>query len=261
MLPPAGRAYRLSLVLGQLLPAGGLCPLISKTGKIETIELEEYTLTTKGAYKVGKIRINNQKAILKAAEQEFAERGFNGASMHRIAEGAGVARTNVHYYFKNKEELYARVLTDAINMWDESFNQISADDDPAEALSAYIRAKVNYSKSKPLASRVFASEILHGAPVLSSYLKKDYREWLSGKAAILEQWAAQGKMDPVEPFYLIFMIWAATQHYADFDVQVKLVLGKSRLSAKDFDRIADNLIHIILKGCGIAVSGTLLDKE
>ncbi|MEH6591906.1 MAG: TetR/AcrR family transcriptional regulator [Halioglobus sp.] len=215
-------------------------------------------MTAKGAYKVGKIRINNEKAILKAAEQEFAARGFIGASMQRIAEGAGVARTNVHYYFQNKEELYGRVLTDAIQMWDASFNQITADDDPAQALSAYIRAKVNYSKTKPLASRIFASEILHGAPVLSSYLKKDYREWLRAKAAILEQWAAQGKMDPVDPFYLIFMIWATTQHYADFDVQVKMVLGKSRLSGNDFDHIADNLIHIILKGCGITVPNNLL---
>lgn len=213
----------------------------------------------KSAYKVGKIRIDNEKAILDAAEREFAERGFNGASMNRVAQGAGVARTNVHYYFKSKEELYARVLTDVIHMWDNSFNQITADDDPADALEAYIRAKVAYSKTNPLASRIFASEMLHGAPVLSNYLKKEYREWMEGKAEIMNLWVEQGKMDPVNPFYLIFTIWASTQHYADFEVQVKTVLGKKKLAAKDFDAIADNLTHIILKGCGIKVRKSLLD--
>ena len=165
-------------------------------------------MSGKGAYKVGKIRIDNEKAILVAAEKEFAARGFNGASMNRIAQGAGVARTNVHYYFKNKEELYSKVLTDVIQMWNFTFSQITADDDPAEALEAYIRAKVAYSKSNPLASKMFASEIMHGAPVLSSYLKKDFRDWLRSKAQIMDSWVAQGKMDPVDPFYLIFMIWA-----------------------------------------------------
>jgi TetR/AcrR family transcriptional regulator len=215
----------------------------------------------KGAYKIGKIRLDNERAILVAAEREFASRGFNGASMNRIAVGAGVPRTNVHYYFKNKEELYAKVLTDVIQMWDNSFNQITSEDDPAEALEAYIRAKVAYSRTNPLASKIFASEILHGAPVLSNYLKKDYRDWLRGKAEIMDSWVAQGKMDPIDPFYLIFMIWASTQHYADFEVQVKTVLGKQRLTATDFEIIANNLTHIILKGCGIKVRQELLEDQ
>lgn len=215
-------------------------------------------MTSKGSYKIGKIRKDNEKAILIAAEKEFAARGFTGASMSRIAQGAGVARTNVHYYFKNKEDLYANVLTDIIHMWDQSFNQITADDDPAAVLEAYIRAKVAYSKTNPLASKIFASEMLRGAPVLSNYLKKDYRDLMRSKAQIMKSWVVQGKMDPVDPFYLMFMIWGSTQHYADFEVQVKIVLGKPRLSAADFDQIADNLTHIILKGCGIKTRDTLL---
>lgn len=218
-------------------------------------------MASKGAYKVGKIRKDNEMAILTAAEKEFASRGFNGASMNRIAQGAGVPRTNVHYYFKNKEELYAKVLTDVIKMWDSSFNQITSEDDPAEALEGYIRAKVTYSRTNPMASKIFASEILHGAPVLSNYLKKDYRDWLRGKAKIIDTWVAQGKMDAVDPFYLIFMIWASTQHYADFEVQVKTVLGKAKLTDRQFEAVANNLTHIILKGCGIKVRKTLLENN
>ncbi len=100
--------------------------------------------------------------------------------------------------------------------------------------------------------------MLRGAPVLSNYLKKDYRDLMRSKAHIMQSWVAQGKMDPIDPFYLMFMIWGSTQHYADFEVQVKIVLGKPRLSAADFDQIADNLTHIILKGCGIKTRDTLL---
>lgn len=215
-------------------------------------------VTKRNAYKAGKIRIDNEKAILVAAEQEFAARGFNGASMNRIAEGAGVPRTNVHYYFTSKSDLYGKVLTDIVNLWNDAFNQISPDDDPATAIGAYIRAKVMYSKTNPLASKVFASEILHGAPQLSLYLKKDYRIWLRQKAKVISTWIEQGKMDPVDPFYLIFLIWASTQHYADFSVQVTSVLAKKKLAANDFDTIANNLCHIILKGCGIKTKDSFL---
>lgn len=210
------------------------------------------------AYKTGKIRIDNEAAIIASAEQEFAARGFNGASMNRIAEGAGLPRTNVHYYFKNKSDLYGKVLTDIVNLWNDWFNQISPDDDPATAIGEYIRAKVMYSKTNPFASRIFASEILHGAPHLSNYLKKDFRIWLRQKAQVIDTWIEQGKMDPVDPFYLIFLIWASTQHYADFEVQVTSVLGKKKLTANDFDAIANNLTHIILKGCGIKSRGSYL---
>lgn len=217
-------------------------------------------VSKRNAYKAGKIRLDNEAVILKSAEREFAARGFNGASMNRIAEGAGVPRTNVHYYFTRKSDLYGKVLTDIVDLWDEAFNQISPDDDPATAIGAYIHAKVMYSKTNPLASKVFASEILHGAPQLSKYLRKDYRSWMRQKAKVIDTWVEQGKMDPVDPFYLIFLIWASTQHYADFAVQVTSVLGKKKLAANDFDAIANNLCHIVLKGCGIKTSRSYLNR-
>jgi TetR/AcrR family transcriptional regulator len=202
-------------------------------------------------YRSGRIRMDNEQQILKAAEEEFASHGFKGVTMNSIAARAGIPRTNVHYYFKNKLELYVAVLTGVIDLWNEAFNQITPDDNPADALGAYIRAKVMYSKSNPQASKIFASEIIHGAPNLKDYLKKDFGVWLKQKADVIGTWASMGKMDPVDPFYLIFLIWGATQYYADFEVEVCTVLGKRKLSAQDYDNIAANLTHIILKGCGI----------
>ncbi len=205
----------------------------------------------KNNYRVGQIRRDNEAAILAAAELEFAERGFAGASISRIAEGAGVARTNVHYYFQSKEDLYEKLLTDVVELWNQSFPEITPEDDPAEALRAYIHAKLTYSRTNPLASKIFASEVLRGAPLLKGYLEDNYAVWLQGKAKVIRSWIKQGKMDPVDPLHLIFMIWSTTQHYADFDVQVKMALGKDEYTARDFEKITETVTHIILKGCGI----------
>lgn len=202
-------------------------------------------------YKTGQIRLDTQAKILAAAEVEFAEYGFKGASMMNIAKRAELPRPNVHYYFKNKLELYYRVLMDIIEFWNNAFNQISADDDPAIAISSYIRAKTMYSKTHPLASKIFAAEIIHGAPHLTEYLNTDFREWFSAKSSVIQAWIDQGKMDAINPTYLIFQIWASTQYFADFGIQVATVLEKPELEGDDFDAIANNLTHVILKGCGL----------
>ena len=208
-------------------------------------------------YKSGRIRLNNEAQILLSAEQEFAEYGFEGASINGIARRAGIPRTNVHYYFNSKLDLYIAVLTGVIDLWNEAFSKITPEDDPATALGAYIHSKVMYSKSHPEASKIFASEIVHGAPNLTNYLKKEFRPWFKKKASVIQAWIDMGKMDPVDPYYLIFLIWSATQHYADFDVQVCAVLGKAKLSRIDYDKISQDLTHIILKGCGLKVPAQL----
>ena len=202
-------------------------------------------------YKIGKIRTDNRAKIIAIAEMEFAEFGYKGASIMNIAKRANLPRANVHYYFKNKLELYKKVLFDILQLWNDAFNQITPEDDPAEAIGAYIRAKVMYSKTNPLASKIFANEIIQGAPRISEYLNSDFRHWLKSKSSVVEHWIKQKKMDPIDPLFLIMLIWSATQHYAEFSTQVSAVLDKPQLTDQDYDNAADNLIYIILKGCGI----------
>ena len=202
-------------------------------------------------YQTGQIRTDNRAKIIAIAEMEFAEFGYKGASIMNIAKRANMPRANVHYYFKSKLELYKKVLTDILQLWNQAFNQITPENDPADAIGAYIKAKVMYSKTNPLASKIFANEIIHGAPRINEYLNSDFRDWLRSKSAVIEQWIKQGKMDPVDPLFLIMLIWSATQHHADFSTQVNAVLDKKELTDQDFEDVANNLTHIILKGCGI----------
>ncbi|MBU1331760.1 MAG: TetR/AcrR family transcriptional regulator [Gammaproteobacteria bacterium] len=199
----------------------------------------------------GRIRQKNEEAILAAAEEEFARHGFKGTSMNTIAQTVGLPKANLHYYFTNKLGLYLAVLSNILDLWDSTFNTLTVDDDPAEAMASYIRAKMEFSRRYPKASRIFAMEVISGGECLSEYFNQDYLSWFRGRAAVFEAWIAAGKMDPVDPVHLIFLLWSSTQHYADFASQVCRVTGRPRLTKQDIEHASNNLIHIILKGCGL----------
>lgn len=199
----------------------------------------------------GRIRQKNERQIIAAAEVVFATHGFKGATMNSIALEAGVPKANIHYYFKNKLQLYMEVLINIIDLWDTQFNEMNASEPPAEAISQYIKAKMQFSQDYPLASRLFANEILAGAPHLKEHFKKEeYQQWFKSRTKVFRQWAKQGLIDKLAPEHIIFLIWSSTQQYADYALQISAAMGKDKLSKKDFDKAADVLTHIILKGIG-----------
>ena len=199
-------------------------------------------------------RLDSEARILSAAEQVFAETGFSGATTAVIAAKAKLPKANVHYYFGTKERLYRRVLKRILDAWLASGDGISADAEPAKAFSDYIATKIEASQRQPFASKVFANEILHGAPQLSDYLADHVRRWVEAKSKVIDQWVARGLMRPVDAPHLFFVIWSATQTYADFDSQIRAVLKRERLRAVDFGAGATLITRMVLGACGIADS-------
>jgi len=199
----------------------------------------------------GSIRQKNKAIIFNAAKKEFVTYGFKGASIKRIAERANIARANIHYYFQDKTDLYQQLLSSIIAVWNSDYDTLTSDNEPKQVLSDYIRAKVMHSKHDPDASRIFASELIHGAPVLAEYLNNDFKIWLQSKVTVIESWIERGLIDNVNPHHLLFMIWSSTQHYADFNVQVVAALDKDSMDDDDFEAVVASLTQIILKGCGI----------
>ncbi|AHI31663.1 TetR family transcriptional regulator [Marinobacter salarius] len=202
-------------------------------------------------YRPGRIRERNREKILQAAEQEFAQHGYKGATIQNIAERAGLPKSNVLYYFSNKKRMYSAMFDDILARWNKVFTDIRPEDDPAVALSTFIRIKVEMSRRYPLASRLFAMEIIQGAPFLLDHLRTNMREWVRGRAEVMQQWINDGRMAPVDPVQLIFLIWSSTQHYADFQVQILMVENKAEYEKRDFDHAADFLVEVILRGCGL----------
>ncbi len=201
-------------------------------------------------------RASIERRILEAAESVFAETGFNGATTAEIARRAGIPKANLHYYFNTKDELYQKVLTGVLNTWLHTADEITADADPARALAHYITAKIELARAQPIPSRVFANEIIHGAPHLGPYLETSLRNWVEQKTKVIKGWIAAGKMREVDPRHLLFMIWASTQTYADFASQISAVLGKEQLSAQDYKSVANQVTEIILRGCGLTPPGS-----
>jgi len=199
----------------------------------------------------GLIRQTNEALILSAAEKVFARAGFGGATMATIAEASGLPKANLHYYFGSKEVLYRAVLARILSDWLVPTHGITADAEPRAAIEQYIRAKMALSAQRPDGSKVFANELLHGAPVVHTLLSTELRQMVLEKAAVVQSWVDAGRMAPVDPIHLFFTIWAATQTYADFDVQVSAVLGRKTLTAKDHARATEHVVSLILRGCGL----------
>ena len=194
----------------------------------------------------------NRSKILNAAEREFALHGFKGARVQQIADRAELPKTNVLYYFKSKESLYLALLADILQLWNSRFDEATASDDPAEVLAHYIADKMEISRCRPNASKMFALEIINGAPNLNKFFKDQHTSWMSGRVDVIKQWIDQGKLVTTDPHYLLFNIWATSQHYADFSVQINELRGKA-MTQTDFTEATNNLVKLILTGCSLPV--------
>jgi len=197
------------------------------------------------------IREANQALILEAAEKIFAMNGFRGAATSDIAREAGIPKANVHYYFKTKEDLYREVLRHILNDWMSAASTFEAHNDPAEALRTYVKAKMEFSRNRPYGSRVWAREIMSGAPVLEDFLGTTLKTWLRERSRIIRAWIREGKIKPVEPQALLYMIWATTQHYADFERQIIILNNGKKLSNRSYRQRTEQLVELVLGSVGL----------
>ncbi len=197
------------------------------------------------------IRRSNVEKILLGAEKVFAEKGFAGTAMADIAAEVELPRSNLHYYFSTKTELYNAVLLGLLEVWKQDALCFETYDDPRLVLSSYIRAKMTHSRTRPYGSKVWADEIIHGAPTLGLTLDASLYDWAKMKEAKIRQWVADKRILPVEPSSVLFMIWASTQHYADFVHQVNIINEHQPLSDIQFERAIHSVTSIILRGIGL----------
>ncbi len=197
-----------------------------------------------------KIRQENERLILDAAEKVFAEAGFGGATMQLIADLAGLPKANLHYYFPTKESLYRQVVQTIFQDWLKAADIFDAAPGPVEGIGAYIDAKMEISRRHPAGSKVWASEVMHRAPVIQDYLETTLVEWTEDRMQVIQRWIDAGQMDPIDPRYLLYMLWATTQHYADFGHQIETLNDGKPLSNEQWEDAKNSVKAIILKGVG-----------
>jgi len=172
-----------------------------------------------------RIQQKNRAAILAAGLDAFSQYGSRGTTLDQIADAAGLSKPNLLYYFPSKDAIYTALLERLLDTWLDPLIALDADGDPIAEILAYAMRKLDMSRDFPRESRLFATEILQGAPHISDHLSGDLRRLVDEKAEVIRIWSAAGRIRPVDPHHLFFSIWSLTQHYADFDVQVRAVLG------------------------------------
>jgi TetR/AcrR family transcriptional regulator len=132
--------------------------------------------------------------------------------------------------------------------WLAPLREMDETGDPIPEIRSYIRRKLEMARDFPRESRLFANEMLQGAPRIYDILAGELRELVDDKADVLLRWMDEGKISRADPYHLIFSIWATTQHYADFDVQVRAVLGKDRGGDGRFEDAARFLETLFMTG-------------
>ena len=193
---------------------------------------------------------DKRSAVLHAALGLFSRFGLHGTSVDQVAARAGVSKSNLLYYFANKEELYVCVLRDLLEVWLAPLREFSAEQDPQQVIGDYIRRKLAVSRDSPDASRLFCLEIIQGAPLLRDELDRELRDLVQHKSAVIQAWVDAGRLAPVDPRHLLFMIWATTQHYADFAVQVEAMTGQTLANPEFFERTVASVQAVVLRGVG-----------
>jgi len=206
------------------------------------------------------LRIEKEKAILDSAERIFAEHGFRGATTQMIADDAGIPKANLHYYFPTKESLYTQVVKNIFDIWLDAADSFDRESDPYRALSSYIDKKMEISRQYPYGSKVWANEVIHNAPIIQDYLETTLKEWSATREQVIQGWIESGLMDPVEPKYLLYMIWATTQHYADFVHQIETLNDGSPLGEADWANACRDVKKIILGGIGLSEKAGFSEK-
>ena len=195
-------------------------------------------------------RLESERMIMVAAEKVFAEAGFGGATMQLIADVAGLPKANLHYYFPTKEALYRRVVQDIFQVWLKAADIFDQASGPVEGIGAYIDPKMEISRRHPAGSKVWASEVMHGAPVIQDYLETTLEQWTNGRISVIQSWIDRGLMAPIDPRHLLYMVWATTQHYADFGHQIETLNNSEPLTDAQWQAATDSVKTIILKGIG-----------
>ncbi|QBF32409.1 TetR family transcriptional regulator C-terminal domain-containing protein [Thalassococcus sp. S3] len=193
-----------------------------------------------------RIQQKNRAAILDAALDIFSAQGFRGATVDEIAGAAGLSKPNLLYYFPSKEAIHNALLERLLDTWLDPLRDMDASGDPLEELLAYVRRKLQMSRDYPRESRLFANEILQGAPRIHDVLSVELKALVDDKVHLIETWISQGRIAAVHPYHLLFSIWSLTQHYADFDVQVRAVLPE-RQAMDPFPEAEDFLVKLFTK--------------
>ena len=216
----------------------------------DPIDLFRIRLLPKGGRKPAPGPDIEQK-ILDAAEFVFGHFGFRGTTTALIAKKASIAKPHIYYYFEDKEDLYRAVLERAMNMWARDLQTLNMESNIETIIRNYIEKKIDFSREHPHLSRIYANEIVSGAPFIANFIETISTPLLLEKVKTIDEWATAGAIRPISAIDLFFCIWAMTQSYADFATQMAIMKKKKALEPADYDAAKATIVQLVFGGLGL----------
>lgn len=195
--------------------------------------------------KSSRIQQRNRYRILDAALDVFSVYGYRGATLDQIAAAAGLSKPNILYYFAGKEEIHLTLLSQLMETWLDPLVDMDARGDPMTEILGYVQRKLDMARELPRESRLFANEILQGAPRMRPHLIADLKPLFDEKCAVIQGWSDAGKIAHVDAKHLVFSIWSTTQHYADFASQIDVLIGNDVQAADaHLEALFSNILRV-----------------
>ena len=185
---------------------------------------------------MSRIRQHNLHVILEAASAEFAAKGFDASQTRDIAARAAVPKANLYYYFRSKENLYAKVLLGFVEPLLEASAVLRESDDPVTGEPAGLPSP--HGSGSPGNIRT-----LRRCSVGSCYwerrqLPEECRDLLYAEARrnveCLRSWIDRGLLAPVDPEHLMLFIWSATRTYTNLGWQMAHITGRETPRDEDY---------------------------
>lgn len=152
--------------------------------------------------------------ILRAAEENFAERGLAGARTGAIARAARVNKALLYYYFSSKEELHRFTLNTLFQQLHAQMNAaLDQSGTPRQQLLRYINSYFDFMTAHPNYPRLFERELTSEKPQLAGLVREHLRPLHQRLAAVIRAGIAKGEFRRVEPRHTIFNLVAITVFY------------------------------------------------
>ncbi len=153
-----------------------------------------------------------RQAILAAALDLFAERGFDGASTRLIAERAGVAQPLLNYHFAGKQELWQAAVDDLFARLGAStaeWRYAMGDADELGIARSMVRHFVEFSAANPQLHRIIMQESKQAGPRLDWLVDTHVRPLYGSAVSLFERLASRGDIEPVHPAHLYYLLVGA----------------------------------------------------
>ena len=131
-----------------------------------------------------RIQQRNRILILDAALEVFSRHGYRGATLDQIAKQAGLSKPNILYYFGGKEDIHVTLLNQLMKTWLDPLKEMNPSGDPIKELLGYVHRKLDMALELPRESRLFANEILQGAPRMGRIFRRISSRSLTNNPAL-----------------------------------------------------------------------------